>query len=264
MNNKQPPFRASVWVGPVGVVLLTVLLCQSTAQGQGQSADEVDILHDQTGTAWGRSPYIKHSDRPTGPLPVLGALLPHAGDYLATATNYYEIVYMPLQTRIYLYDRKFRPISAQDVHAQMSLQLPSEATARQIPFQFVPLPAGATEQDYVAASVNLRPLQGKEISITFELAGRSNTAATFTPHYAPFNIRPYIAKASLTAADQDVIARQQICPVTGVPLGSRGPVVKLYVAEFPLYVSGEDCIAAVKAAPQKFVPQAPPTPNPGP
>jgi len=45
-------------------------------------------------------------------------------------------------------------------------------------------------------------------------------------------------------------------------LGSRGTVVKLYVTDIPLYLSGEDCIAAVKEAPQKFVPQAPPAPNP--
>ena len=185
---------------------------------------------------------------------------------LSTERNYYEIVYMPLQTRIYLYDSKFRPLSARDIHAQMTLQLSVETAARQIPFQFVPLPAGATEQDYVAAAFDIRPLQDKDASITFQfsvLSDRSSPAATFTPHYARFSIRPYIAQASLVDADQDAIARQKTCPVNGVPLGSRGPVVKIYVAEFPLYVSGEDCIAAVKETPQKFVPQAPPMPNLG-
>ena len=51
-------------------------------------------------------------------------------------------------------------------------------------------------------------------------------------------------------------------PCTTTVLGSRGTVVKLYVTDIPLYLSGEDCIAAVKEAPQKFVPQAPPAPNP--
>jgi hypothetical protein len=215
----------------------------------------------QQGAAWGRTPYNRHIE-PSGPLPIPGTLLPHAGDYVSNDANYFELVYMPVQTRIYLYDRKFRPISARDLHAKMTLQLPWEAAPRQVPFQFVPLPAGATEQDFVAAPFDVRPLQGKDISITFELSVLANTA-TLTPHYDHFNIRPYFAKASLTAADQDAIARQRICPVTGTPLGSRGQVVKLFVAEFPLYVSGEDCIAAVKAAPQRFVPQAPPMPNLG-
>jgi hypothetical protein len=192
--------------------------------------------------------------------------MPHAGDYLSSETNYYEIVYMPLQTRIYLYDSKFKPISAREIHAQMTLQLPQETAIRQIPFQFVPLPAGATEQDYVAAAFDIRPLQDKEASITFEFSGlsnRSSPTATFTPHYARFNIRPYIAQALLTEADRDAIVRQRVCPVSGIPLSSRGQVVKLYVAEFPLFLSGEDCIAAVTETPQKFVPQAPPMPNLG-
>ena len=38
-------------------------------------------------------------------------------------------------------------------------------------------------------------------------------------------------------------------------LGSRGPAVKLYIADFPLYVVAEDCIAAVRESPEKFLPQ---------
>ena len=48
--------------------------------------------------------------------------------------------------------------------------------------------------------------------------------------------------------------RQRVCPVSGQVLGSRGPVVKLYIADYPLYLSGEDCIAAVKQSPEKYLP----------
>ena len=146
------------------------------------------------------------------PLPPPGALLPHAGEYLASETHYYEIVYMPLQTRIYLYDRKFRPRSAQDVHARMTLQLPQENVARQVSFQFLPMPDQATEQDYVFAVFDNRPLQDKEASITFDFSSPSNTA-TFTPHYPRFSIRPFVVRAALAVADQDAIKRQGVCPV---------------------------------------------------
>jgi len=192
--------------------------------------------------------------------------LPHAGDYVSTNTNYFEIVYMPLQTRIYLYDSKFKPVTARDLRARMTLQMPLEPAIRQVSFQFVPMPAGATEQDYVAAACDIRPLQDKDTSITFDFSGlpdRPSPTDTFTPHYARFNIRPYLARASVSESDQNAIAQQLICPVTGALLGSRGQVVKLYVAEFPLYVSGEDCIAAVKQTPQRFVPQAPPMTSSG-
>lgn len=258
MMNTRSVFWPKDWI--IGVVLLASLLCQSAAFGQ---------FGDRMGGRHGFGD--KHQSETTSkpgykPLPPPGVLLPHAGEYLATETNYYEIVYMPLQTRIYLYNSKFKPLSARDVRAQMTLQLPTETVARQIPLQFVPLPAGATEQDYVAAAFDIRPLQDKDASITFDFSSRSDRfspTTTFTPHYARFSMRPYVARASLVDADHDAIAKQNICPVTGVPLGTRGQAVKLYVAEFPLYVSGEDCIAAVKEAPQKFVPQAPPVPNPG-
>jgi hypothetical protein len=262
MNAMRAIFLTSPWARRISIVLFALLAWQSVARGQRNDTDpEFNILSDTTGTAWGRGPYTRKSPS-TGPLPTVSGILPHAGEYLATETNYYEIVYMPLQTRIYLYDRNFRPIGAQNVRAAMSLQLPWETALRRVPFQFVPLPAGATEQDFAVAPLDVRPLQDKEISITFELSAQSNTT-TLTPHYDHFKIRPYVAQAALTAADQDAISRQRICPVTGAPLGSRGPVVKLYVAEFPLYLSGPDCIAAVSQAPQRFLPQTPlPPPTP--
>ncbi len=205
------------------------------------------------------------SDPAFKPLPSQDVLTPHAGEFVSTETNYYEIVYMPLQTRIYLFDSKMRPLTARDVHAQMTLQLPRENAPRQIAFQYAAMPPGATEQDYVAAQFDIRPLQDRDTSVTLEFTGlpdRRYPTASFAPYYPRFKIRPYVAKALLTEADHDAIARQRVCPVTGAPLGSRGPVVKLYIADYPLYVSGDDCIAAVKEAPQKFLPQ-PPSPNPG-
>jgi hypothetical protein len=167
---------------------------------------------------------------------------------------------MPLQTRIYLFDNERKPLSARDVHAQMTLQLPMENAPRRIPFQYVALPPGAPAQDYVMALLDIRPVQDRETSVTLEFSGlpdRRNPTASFTPCYPRFNIRPYVAKVLLTAADRDGIARQGTCPVTGAPLGSRGPVTKLYLADFPLYVSGDDCITAVEQAPEKFLPQPP-------
>jgi hypothetical protein len=197
--------------------------------------------------------------------PTPASLTPHGGEYVRTETNYYEVVYMPLQTRIYLFDIQRKPLSARDVHAQMTVQLPTENAPRRIPFQYVALPPGATEQDYVMAILDIRPLQDTETSITLEFSGlpdSHNPTASFTPYYPRFNIRPYVAKVLLTAVDREGIARQGTCPVSGAPLGSRGPVTKLYIADFPLYVTGDDCIAAVEQAPEKFLPR-PPIPAPG-
>jgi hypothetical protein len=192
-------------------------------------------------------------------------LTPHGGEYLSTETNHYEIVYMPLQTRIYLFDKKMKPVSARNVHVQMSLTLPSESAPRRIPFQYVAMPAGVAEQDYVVAVFDMRQLKEGEIPITFQLSGlsdRQHPTASFTPVVSPSKIRPYVARVLPTEADQDAATRQRVCPVTGQVLGSRGPAVKVYIADFPLYLSGEDCIPAVQQAPEKFLPH-PVSPLPG-
>jgi hypothetical protein len=191
------------------------------------------------------------------PQPPPVVLMPHGGEYLSTEKNYYEVVYMPLQTRIYLYDAKFKPLTAQALQAQMTVQFPTETTPRQVAFQFVAMPAGASEQDYLVAPIDVQPLKDKDVSISIQFSGltnRSSPTASFTPHFANFKPRAYVVQASLLESDRDGIARQRLCPVTGAPLGSRGPVVKLYVAEYPLYVCGTDCIQAVKDNPLKFMP----------
>jgi len=140
----------------------------------------------------------------------------------------------------------------------MILQLPTENSPRQLPFTYVTMPPGVTEQDYVVTIFDIRPLQGKEISITLEFSGltdRHYPTASFTPNYSHFSTRPFVAKVLATEADRDGIARQRVCPVTGVALGSKGPVVKLYIGDYPLYVSGDDCIAAIREAPEKFLPR---------
>ena len=98
----------------------------------------------------------------------------HGGQYLTTDNNHYEVVYMPLQTRIYVYDKSFKPQSARDVHVQMSLLFPDERQSRRIPFSYVPVPpgpAGPAQQDYVVAVLDVSQLKDKETPITFQFSG---------------------------------------------------------------------------------------------
>ncbi|MFZ1933969.1 MAG: hypothetical protein WCB27_19165 [Thermoguttaceae bacterium] len=192
------------------------------------------------------------------PPPPQIVLTPHGGEYLQTEAVQYEVVYMPLQTRIYLFDKKLKPLSARDVHAQMSLTLPTESNPRQIPFRYAAMPPGATEQDFVFAVFDLRQLQDHETPITFEFSGlpdRHHPIASFTPLFSSERIRPFVARVLPIPADRDGVMRQRVCPVSGQALGARGPIVKLYLGDFPLYLSGEDCIAAVQQSPERYLPR---------
>ena len=73
--------------------------------------------------------------------------------------------------------------------------------------------------------------------------------------FSPAKIRPYVARVLMTEADHEAIKRQMFCPVSGQMLGTKGPIVKLYIADTPLYLSGEDCIAAVTESPEKYLRQ---------
>ena len=184
------------------------------------------------------------------------SLTPHGGQYITTDSNYYEVVYMPLQTRIYLYDKTLKPLSARDVHVQMSPQLSSESPVRGIPFQFVALPPGTAQQDYVAANFDLNQLHEEGNAYHFRVFRPSrprHPTASFTPVFTRANIRPYIVQVLATESDRDGIVRQRICPVSGDVLGGKGPVVKLLIGEYPIYLCCKDCIEAVKQAPDKYL-----------
>ncbi|MGA2032330.1 MAG: hypothetical protein ABSG68_08755 [Thermoguttaceae bacterium] len=198
-----------------------------------------------------------HAAELVAPPPPLVALTPHGGQFLTTADNRYELVFMPLQTRIYVYDKEAKPLAARDVRVQMSLQLPGETASRRIPLVFVAVPPEMAEQDYVMAVFDVGQLRDAETPITLEfsnLPDRRHPTASFAPIFTRGKIRPYVAQVALAEADRGKVARQAICPVSGHPLGSNGQVVKLLIGEYPLYLCSEKCIAAVKQAPERYVP----------
>jgi hypothetical protein len=171
---------------------------------------------------------------------------------------------MPLQTRIYVYDESFNPLSAQNTHVQMSLQVPGESKPRRIPFQYIANPPGASGQDYVVAVFDVAELNDKETPITVEFSGLPSyrhPTASFTPLFTSDMCRRYVVRVLPTKADTDAALRQRICPVDGDVLGSRGPAVKVLIGEYPLYLCSEDCIAAVRESPEKYLPPQMPAPG---
>jgi hypothetical protein len=178
-----------------------------------------------------------------------------------TRSAEFELVMMPLQTRIYGFDESLKPIDIKNIHVEMSLQLPAENRPSRIVFQYVAAAAG--EQDYLVAALDTKQLRDKETPITLELSNlpdQKQSKASFTPVFTPARIRPYVAQVLLMKADAPAVARQRVCPVSGDVLGSRGRVVKVLIGEYPLYLCGEECLPAVQQEPQKFLPRPPEPP----
>jgi Cu(I)/Ag(I) efflux system membrane fusion protein len=73
-------------------------------------------------------------------------------------------------------------------------------------------------------------------------AGRTTTAPP-----------PATPQPSTGSSDQDLIARQKVCPVTGEDLGSMGGPVKVEVAGRVVFICCEGCEAALRKDPQKYL-----------
>lgn len=197
---------------------------------------------------------------PNGGLPPLAVITPHGGEFLIAAPVSLEVVYLPLETRVYLYGKSRQPLSARELRGQMSVQFPRESGVRHFPLQYVAQPSGSKEQDYVVAAVDLSQLPDSNIPIQFRfenLPDRQPSKAEFNPIFARSKIRSYVAEVSLTQADRDGIAGQRICPITGASLGSMGAPRKVLVGDKALYLCCTDCVDKVTEEPEKCMAQLP-------
>jgi hypothetical protein len=237
----------------VGISWASTALGQGSGRGSGGRHGSSDS---------GKESSKVDSDHNAAPAPQI-VLTPHGGQCLATEANFIEIVYMPLQIRVYLFDKDLNPLGIGGLRAKMSMQLPNGNPTGPIPFQPAALPPGVTGQDYLATSFDLSPLD-RETAISFELfdlPDRKGTSVVFTPLFARSKIRPYVVQVLATeAVDLEGVRRQQICRVSGDRLGSKGPVVKVLIGDFPLYLCCEKCIDAVRQSPDCYLPQTAATP----
>ena len=184
---------------------------------------------------------------PNGGLPRLVRRTPHSGTFLETGSHRLEVVYLPRETRVYLYGQSMEPLSTLALRAQMSPQVRGESSPRHVPLQHVP-PSGPKEQDYLAAAIDVSQLPD-ETPITFRfenLPDRRHSKAEFTPIFSQSEIRPYVARVSFVQADREGYAQQRACPVTGALLGSMGEPIKVLVGDRPLYLCCAGCIEKVK------------------
>lgn len=205
--------------------------------------DHASAGHDSHG---GHSEHQSHL--PNGGLPPLVQRTPHGGLFLETGSHSLEVVYLPRETRVYLYEKSRQPLSTRKLHAFMSPRLHDDSNRSQIPLEYVVLPVGSKEQDYVAAAVDVTQLpDGTPITFRFEnLPDRLHPKSEFTPIFTQSQVRPYFATVSLTQADREGLVGQQVCPITGARLGSMGTPIKVLVGDRPLYLCCAGCIEQVR------------------
>lgn len=208
----------------------------------------------------------------------------HGGQVSKTIWNYYEIVYGPTESRVYVYDMFRMPTSAKGIQGWAIMRVRSTGKEYRYPLEYMPASAD-DPQDYLAIRVGLTRVRDGDMDVYFDLANlpnRDEPSARFSQTFAmrrsahqmdgmPASARqqvdtgqraensvrqPAFQVTDATAADRPAIERQRTCPVMGSTLGEHGTPVKVSLEGRSVFVCCRGCIDKVKGNPGQYLASA--------
>ncbi len=184
---------------------------------------------------------------------------PHGGQFTVAGPLRFETVYLPMETRVYLYDASNRPISAKGAAGQIGMTVRGYEKVYRYPLAYVATQAGSRSQDYLAVAVNVSRIKDGDMAVAFELTNlpsRDLPGARFTQTFALSRIP--VTVAPLDESDRAGIARQKVCSVMGGQLGSMGTPVKVLLGDQPIYLCCKGCLGKVQKDPAAYLPKSTP------
>ncbi|HYW81465.1 MAG TPA: heavy metal-binding domain-containing protein [Thermoguttaceae bacterium] len=184
---------------------------------------------------------------------------PHGGQLSVAGPLRFEVVYLPQETRVYLYDASNRPMSARGAAGQVALTVRGYEKVYRYPLAYVATQAGSGIQDHLALAVNVSRIKNGDMTAAFELTNlpsRHLPGTRFTQTFALSSLP--VTVAPLTEADRAGIARQKVCAVRGSQLGSMGTPVKVLLGDQPIYLCCKGCLGKVQKNPAAYLPKATP------
>lgn len=170
---------------------------------------------------------------------------------------HFEVVYRPMETRVYLYDASNRPVSAADVTGKASLTVQGNEKIYQYDLKYAAPLGDSVKQDHLALAVNLSKIPDGQMSVTMELDNLSNgrqPSAMFTQTFALAKLP--VSVVATGESDRAAIAAQKVCPVMGGPLGGMGTPVKVLVGDHPVYLCCAGCLPKIQRNPETYMPAA--------
>jgi hypothetical protein len=179
------------------------------------------------------------------------AVGPHGGQISNSNGYEFEAVYLPRETRVYMYDASHRPVASRALRGDVTMHVHGNSQVQR--FELRPT---SSSQDYLAAGIDVSRIPDGSMDASFVIAAANwpaNQAIRFSQTFARTREPLTVTVATLTAADRAAIAAQGKCPVTGEELGSMGPPIKLLVGDKPLYVCCKGCVNKVKQTPELYL-----------
>jgi hypothetical protein len=187
---------------------------------------------------------------------------PHHGQVTRVRDGAIEVVYLPTETRVYLYNPAGQPLSAAKVHGELNLQVLGaweEVFPFRYPLTYTAAGTGTKESDYLAAAVSQRTVRDGYMTVDVKLTGLPfrEHEAKFSQVFASSLPRTKVTVAALDESDKAVIARQKTCPVSGAALGSMGDPIKALVGDKgSLYLCCKHCLVKVEDDPENYLAKA--------
>ncbi len=246
--------RSSLVSLAVAIVASATLSVAPAWAGDCCSSKKSSGGHDH-GTQAARPEHADHRRSPMPPAPI--ATLPlHGGQVHVTNFQYFEVVYFPHETRVYLYGADRRPLSPRRAEGQMTMQVRGNDHVYRYPLKPAAATSGTRWEEFLVVPVDVSQIRDGDMRVTFYLSNlpaEQQPRVSFTQTFALTRPRPSVIVAALTESDREGIARQRVCPVLGGQLGSMGTPVKLLVADQPIYLCCQGCIGKVRENPERYV-----------
>lgn len=182
-------------------------------------------------------------------------LAPHRGQMFRSNAQLVEVVYLPRETRIYLFDSTGNPFPARGASGEVIMQVAGNPEYFRNPLRYVAQPQGSPEQDYLAAQVDVTKIRDGDMRVYFDLLnlpGPTERSVRFNQVFALTTDLLTVVVVPLTEADRPAVARQATCPVMQTGF-DHGEPIKLLVGKQVIYVCCEDCIETIKTNPQAYL-----------
>ena len=159
-----------------------------------------------------------------------------------------EVVYLPQQIRVYLYDTQGRPLSPQGVVGDVVMEV--NGNPRQWWWRLEQASAG----DHLLVNVDLSRVRDRDMVANFELKNLQNQnepQVRFAQLFALSQAKSRVQTMPLASGDREAATRQRVCPVTGDGF-DHGDPIKLLVDGRVVFVCCEGCVEGVRKEPEKF------------
>ncbi|EMI18700.1 putative secreted protein [Rhodopirellula maiorica SM1] len=165
---------------------------------------------------------------------------PHGGSLRQKGEIQLETVVSQGGIQLFVYDRAGSPVAVQQGRGAALLRV--EGNAKRYRYDLLPDGKGG-----LSAVVNLSAIAGRQIEIDVQLVGVPSTSGQAVVFKEVATV-----PASETQLAAAAIARQEICPVSGKPLGSMGDPIAVDANGQKIYVCCAGCVNAVKSNPAKY------------